>query len=100
MDEEDWITFRCVKELLLDFKKEVERHIEGLEVCQFYGARFIDSMRKPTRGDKVLVLENKEMGRMDVEVYGADMCKKSKGVGGSQSMDAEVDGENMSKNPK
>jgi hypothetical protein len=48
-------------------------------VGQCYGAGFVDSVGKPTRGDKALVLENKEMGRMDAEVYGADMCNKPKG---------------------
>lgn len=33
---------------------------------QFYGVGIVDLVGKPTRGDKALVLENKEMGRIDV----------------------------------
>jgi hypothetical protein len=87
--------FQCVKELLLSYKKEVERFIERLEVGKLYGVGFVNVMGKPTGGDKALVLENKEMGlrdmgQMDVEVYGADRSNKPKGVGVLQSM---VDGD-------
>lgn len=54
-----------------------------LEVGQFYGAGYDDSVGKPTEGNKALLLENKEMDQMDAEAYGAYRSKKAEGAGGS-----------------